>query len=108
MQTAKRHGPARRVISLHWAVTKLTSFARERAFEARLAEPAAVREELTIRQMKNAERVERAKERRLRAEEKALRAKAECAFLVAEGTRGDFARLWPSVFLEEVRSRRND
>src|SRR5262247_3483105 len=40
---------------------------------------------------------------RLRAEEKALRAKANLAFLAAKGTRGDFARLWPSVYLREVR-----
>jgi DNA-binding response OmpR family regulator len=93
---------------LQWAVARLTSFARERAFEARQAELAAVREELTIRQVKNAERVEQAKERLLRAEEKVVRAKAESAFLAAEGSRGEFARLWPTVFLEEVRSSRND
>jgi len=45
---------------------------------------------------------------RLRAEEKALRAKANLAFLAAKGTRGDFARLWPSVYLREVRDRRNE
>jgi hypothetical protein len=63
-------------------------------------------EELAIRQMANAERLEKAKQKRLRAEEKALRDKAQLAFLVAGGTRGDFARKWPSVLLEEVRGAR--
>jgi hypothetical protein len=40
------------------------------------------------------------------AKEKALRLKAEMAFLAAGGARGDFAREWPSVFLEEVRGAR--
>jgi DNA-binding response OmpR family regulator len=85
------------------AVTQLTSVAPETAFEARRVEIAAIREELAIRQTENAERVERAKKKYLRAKEKALRLKAEMAFLAAGGARGDFAREWPSVFLEEVR-----
>jgi DNA-binding response OmpR family regulator len=88
------------------SVARLTSVAPETAFEARLAESAAIREELAIRQAENAERVERAKKKSLRAKEKALRLKAERAFLAAGGARGDFAREWPSVFLEEVRSAR--
>jgi hypothetical protein len=67
------------------------------------AETAAIRQELAIRHTENAERVERAKKKFLRAKEKALRLKAEMAFLAAGGARGDFAREWPSVFLEEVR-----
>jgi len=86
------------------AVAQLTSVPPETAFEARQAESAAILEELAIRQEANAERVEKAKEKRLRAKEKALRLKAEMAFLTAGGTRGAFAREWPSVFLEEVRS----
>jgi len=85
------------------AVTQLTSVTTETAFEARRLEIAAIREELSIRQTENAERVERAKKKCLRAKEKALRLKAEIAFLAAGGARGDFAREWPSVFLEEVR-----
>jgi DNA-binding response OmpR family regulator len=85
------------------AVTQLTSVAPETAFAARRVEIAAIREELAIRQTENAERVERAKKKCLRAKEKALRLKAEMAFLAAGGARGDFAREWPSVFLEEVR-----
>jgi len=88
------------------AVARLTSVAPETAFEARRAEIAAIREELAIRQSENAERVEKAKEKSLRAKEKALRLKAEMAFLAAGGARGDFARGWPSVFLEEVRGAR--
>jgi DNA-binding response OmpR family regulator len=84
------------------AVTQLTSVAPETAFEARRIEIATIREELAIRQTENAERVERAKKKYLRAKEKALRLKAEVAFLAAGGARGDFAREWPSVFLEEV------
>jgi DNA-binding response OmpR family regulator len=84
------------------AVTQLTSVAPETAFEARRVEIAAIREELAIRQTENAERAERAKKKYLRAKEKALRLKAEMAFLAAGGARGDFAREWPSVFLEEV------
>jgi hypothetical protein len=47
-----------------------------------------------------------AKNKCMRAKEKALRLKAEMAFLAAGGARGDFAREWPSVFLEEVRGAR--
>jgi len=86
------------------AVTQLTSVAPERVYEARRVEIAAIREELAIRQAENAERVERAKKKCLRAKEKALRLKAEVAFLAAGGARGDFAREWPSVLLEEVRA----
>jgi len=68
-----------------------------------MAEIAAVREELAIRQAENAERLEKTKQKRLRAEEKVLRAMGQFAFLAAGGTRGDFARAWPSVLLEEVR-----
>jgi len=88
------------------AVARLTSVPPETAFEARRAESAAILEELVIRQAENAERVEKAKEKSLRAEEKYLRAKAQTAFLAAGGTRGDFAREWPSVLLEEVRGAR--
>jgi DNA-binding response OmpR family regulator len=85
------------------AVSRLIFTASESAFEARRAEIAAVSEELAIRRMEIADRVEKAKQRRLRAEEKALRIKAQIAFLAAGGTRGDFARGWPSVLLAEVR-----
>jgi DNA-binding response OmpR family regulator len=92
---------------------RLTSVASETAFEARRAESAAILEELAIRQAEKAKRVENAKEnylraedRYLRAEEKMMRLKAEKAFLDAGGTRGEFARRWPSVFTEEVRGQR--
>jgi len=87
---------------LRQTVTQLISVAREAAFEARLAEIAAIWQELAIRQMENAERVEKAKEKRLRAKEKALRNMAQIAFLAAGGARGAFAREWLSVFLEEA------
>jgi len=90
--------------NLKQAVAQLISAARETAFEARRAEIAAIREELAIRWMENAERVEKAKEKLRRAEEKALRNKAQIAFLAAGGTRGGFAREWPSILLGEVRS----
>jgi len=85
------------------AVARLLSSTHEKVFEARMAEIAAVREELAIRQAENAERLEKTKQKRLRAEEKVLRAMGQFAFLAAGGTRGDFARAWPSVLLEEVR-----
>jgi DNA-binding response OmpR family regulator len=88
------------------AVARLTSVPLETAFEARRAERAAILEEFAIRQAENAERIEKAKEKSLRAKEKALRLKAEIAFLAAGGSRGDFAREWPSVFLGEVRGDR--
>jgi DNA-binding response OmpR family regulator len=88
------------------AVALLASVPHETAFEARQAEIAAILEDLAIRQAANVERVGSAKEKYLRAEEKALRAKAQRAFLAAGGTRGDFAREWPSVFMEEVRCAR--
>ena len=91
---------------LRQAVSQLIYGAREKVFEARIAELAAVREELDIRWTETAERLEKAKQKLLRAEEKALRDKAQIAFLAAGGTRGDFAREWPSVLSEEVRSQR--
>ena len=93
---------------LRWVVATLTLAASAMAIEARLAEIAAVREELAIQSRENAQRFEAANGKRLRAEEKALRAKANLAFLAARGTRGDFARLWPSVYLREVRNRHNN
>jgi DNA-binding response OmpR family regulator len=91
---------------LSQAVAQLISAAREKAIEARRAEIAAVREELAIRQVENAKRMKKAKQKYLRSKEKALRLKAERAFLAAGGARGDFAREWPSVFIEEVRGDR--
>jgi DNA-binding response OmpR family regulator len=92
------------------AVARLTSITPETTFEARRAEIAAIREELSIQRAASAERVEMAKENYLhaeegylRAEEKMMRLKAEKAFLDAGGTRGEFARRWSSVFTEEVR-----
>jgi DNA-binding response OmpR family regulator len=87
-------------------VVRLTSVPPETAFEARRAEATAIVEDLTIRQMENAERLEKAKQKRLRAEEKLLRDKALIAFLAAGGTRGAFAREWLSVLMEEVRGDR--
>jgi len=86
-------------------VTRLTSPEESKESAACLAELAAVREELAIRYEEHVGRFESAKERRQRAEEKLMRFKAEKAFLEAGGTRGEFARRWPSVFVEEVRSR---
>jgi DNA-binding response OmpR family regulator len=91
---------------LQQAVAKLTSPAAGREFEARRAEIAAVREELAIRYNEQARRTKGARDRHLRAEEKLMRLKAEKAFLEAGGTRGEFARRWPSVLTEEVRSQR--
>jgi len=88
------------------AVARLLSSTHEKIFEARMAEIAAVREELAIRQTENAERREKAKQKLLRAKEKVLRGKAQIAFIAAGGARGDFAREWPSVFSEEVRAAR--
>jgi DNA-binding NarL/FixJ family response regulator len=88
------------------AVEQLTSVPPETAFEARRAESSAILEELAVRQTEIAERLEKAKQKYLRAEEKVLRGKAQLASLAAGGTRGDFARAWPSVLLEEVRGAR--
>jgi len=87
-------------------VAKLISPVDGRDFEAWHAEIAAVREELSIRYNEQAQRMKSAKDRHLRAEEKLMRLKAEKAFLDAGGTRGEFARRWPSVFIEEVRGQR--
>ena|SRR5262249_27132381 len=88
-------------------VARLTYVPPETAFEARHAEVAAIREELAIRRMETAELLETAKQKLLRAKEKALRLKAQIAFLAVGGARGDFAREWPSVFIEEVRNHRD-
>jgi len=85
---------------LRQAIRRLISAAGEREFEARRAEVTAILEGLTIRRMENAEQLLKAKEKYLRSEKKALRLKAEMAFLSAGGTRGEFARRWPSVFIE--------
>jgi DNA-binding response OmpR family regulator len=88
------------------AVSRLISTASKAAFEARQAEVLAIKEELDIQWMESVKMMEKAKQKLLRAEEKALRARAQIAFLAAGGTRGDFAREWPSVLLTEVRSSR--
>src|SRR5215813_13815047 len=93
---------------LEWAVLRLTLDASTMVFEARLAEIAAIREELAIQSRENAQHYNEANGKLLRSEEKALRAKANLAFLTAKGTRGDFARLWPSVYIREVRSHHID
>jgi len=90
---------------LKQAVAHLTSPVNSRESAAWRAEIAAIREELAIRSEEHAKRFDSAKERRLRAEEKLMRLKAEKAFLESGGTRGEFARRWPSVFVEEVRNR---
>lgn len=90
---------------LEWAVSRLTLDSSAIVFEARLAEVAAIREELSIRIRENAHRFDEANEKLLRSEEKALRARAKLAFFAAKGTRGDFARLWPSVYSREIRGR---
>src|SRR5215470_20369423 len=87
---------------LKQAVAQLISAATEKDFEARRAETAAIREELTIRQTENVERIEKAKKKYLYARVKAIRLRAEMAFLAAGGTRGAFAREWLRVFLEEL------
>jgi DNA-binding response OmpR family regulator len=88
---------------LRRTVAQLISATRETAFEARIAELTAIREELAIRQTEIAEGIERAKEKRRRAEEKVLRDKAQLSFLAAGGNRGSFAREWLSMFLEDLR-----
>jgi DNA-binding response OmpR family regulator len=88
---------------LRQAVAQLISVAGEKDFEARRAEIAAVREELAIRRMENAEQIEKARKQYLRSTKNTLRLKAQMAFLRAGGTRGDFARQWPSVFIQEAR-----
>jgi len=98
------------IYDLPQAVARLTSVASNEDSEAWRAGIAAVREELAIRHSEHSENVERtanAKERRSRAQEKLIRYKAEKAFLAAGGTRGNFARRWPSVFVKEVRPHRS-
>src|SRR5262249_4992384 len=87
---------------LRQAASLLISAACETAFEARRAETAALREGLAIQRTENVEWMERAKKKYLHARVKAIRLRAETAFLAAGGTRGEFAREWLPVFLEEV------
>jgi DNA-binding response OmpR family regulator len=91
---------------LQQAVTRLTSRDQKESVAWRM-EIAAIREELAIQRMENVERIASAREKRQRAEERMMRIKAERAFLDAGGTRGEFARRWPSVRTEEVRNRRD-
>jgi len=90
------------------AVARLILAASAMAVEARLAAINAVREELAINSGKTAKKFEEGIGKRPPAEVKALRAKAMSAFLSAMGSRGDFARLWPSIYQREVRNRRNN
>jgi DNA-binding response OmpR family regulator len=83
-------------------VAGLISATSKSVFNARRAEIATIREELAIQRAENAEQMEREGEKRLRSKEKVLRDKAQTAFIAAGGTRGEFARRWPSVFTEEV------
>jgi DNA-binding NtrC family response regulator len=87
---------------LKQAVARLISVPPETAFEARRAESAAIREELSLRRTENVERIEKAKKKYLYARVKAIRLRAEMAFLAAGGARGAFAREWLPVFLEEL------
>ncbi len=83
-----------------------TSVMCTRESDACRAAITAIREELSSQdQTQNCAQADKAEKKRSRFVEKALRQKAETAFLAALGTRGDFARLWPSVFVEEIRSR---
>jgi len=81
-------------------VTKLFSASSQRLYEARQAEYVAIREELAVRFRENRESVAMAAERTQRAVRKLLRLKARKAFLNAGGARGDFARLWPTAYLD--------
>jgi DNA-binding response OmpR family regulator len=88
-------------------VTSLISATPKSVFDARRAEIAAVREEMAIQLAENKERMGSDGETRLRAKEKALRDTAQIAFLAAGGSRGEFARGWPFVLIQEVRGQRN-
>ena len=90
---------------LEQAVARLTSPVNRNDTEAWRAEIKVIRDELAIQSKENAEHISNARERRMRAQEKLMRLKAEKAFLEAGGTRGDFARRWPLVLVEEGRSR---
>jgi DNA-binding response OmpR family regulator len=89
-------------------VAQLSSVVDKRDSEARTAAITAIREELAIQQMEDDGLIEKGQEKRPRSHEKSIRLKAETAFLAAKGTRGDFARMWPSVYLSEVRNRHHD
>ena len=93
-------------VDLQEAVKRLTTPEEAKDSAASRAEYAVIREELSIQRKKNIGRFESAKEKSFRAEEKLMRLKAEKAFLDAGGSRGEFARRWPMVFIEEVRSPR--
>ena len=94
------------VFDLKDAVERLTAPMGSRETAAWKAEIAVIHEEIAAQHRENAARFESANEKRFRAEEKIMRLKAEKAFLEAGGTRGEFARRWPTVFIDEVRSHR--
>jgi DNA-binding response OmpR family regulator len=85
---------------LEQTVAKLTCLAGGRGPKAWRAEIDAIRDELAIQQTKITEHAKRSTARHLRALEKLMRLKAGKAFLDAGGTRGEFARRWPSVLKE--------
>jgi len=84
------------------AVTNLLTVSSQRLLAARRAEYVAIREELAFRFQENCESGAMAWERRQRAERRLMRLKAKVVFLNAGGARGDFARLWPTTYLDAV------
>jgi DNA-binding response OmpR family regulator len=94
---------------LEQTVARMIVSAQGRIIEARREELAAIRDELRDRHLESARRLEEARDKYRRAQERArekeLRLRANQAFLAAGGTRGDFARLWPSVLQDVVRAR---
>jgi DNA-binding response OmpR family regulator len=85
---------------IRMTVKTLLLSTRDDLYAARQAEFAAIQEAFAIRLRGNVDEAARATEKRRRAKQKVLRIRAERAFLLAGGTRGDFARLWPGVFEE--------
>jgi len=83
-----------------WTVTELLSTSAQRLREARKAEYVAIREELALRFSEIRQSIDMAAEQKQRALRKLLRLKAKKAFLDAGGMRGDFARLWPTIYLD--------
>jgi DNA-binding NtrC family response regulator len=82
---------------LHDLVESCLGAAELRAMNARIAEHAAIQDELQARTRRALARTAGAHTAILRAEQSMLRLKAYQAFESAGGDRADFARLWPLV-----------
>lgn len=90
------------LIHLEGVVYELIAKAEFRRIDARVAERAAISDELAQRFVEQKEALQQISAFISAAEESLIRIKAYQAFSSAGGTRADFERLWPAAFEEAL------